>query len=355
MSPAAMDIPTTEGPDVLFSSRRARTALTVLAAVLLVSLLAAASALADSATISITDTTGKSDPVSGIPRTFTVSGTTSSNKNIYIKVRNPGPTPCAPTANTDSGDWWDGYAGGWDRDRGDGANGNFSFSDVYATGMTGTNMFCIWIADNPDQSVTAITQTITFRSPSGTISATINPVTPTPGQQMTITVNGVSEAPERVFALVRTAGVPCSQTYDADRNIGDETELFDGYSDSTSNVNGNYSISDTLTESTAGNYVLCLWLADSSSDTTPVAGPQPIPLTVASPPPPPPPPPPRGPSAECKAAKKKVTGWTKNVKTTKKSLLHARRKATRRKLTRRLKSQRTSLKSATRRAKVICG
>jgi hypothetical protein len=347
---------------VLFSSRRSRTALTALAAVLLLSLLAAASALADSATISITDTTGKSDPVSGLPRTFTVSGTTSTPKNVYIKIRNPGPTPCAPTANTDSGDWWDGYATGWDRDRGDDANGNFSFSDVYATSLQGTYMFCIWLASSADQSVTAITQMITFRAPTGTISATINPITPVPGQPYSVAINGVSEAPENVYALIRPAGAPCSLTYDADTQIStSDYSLFGSYSRNT--VNGNYTLNASMDgdDVTAGSYVLCLWLADSSSDTTPVAGPQPIPFTVASPPPPPQPQPPvinkvpPSKTAECKAAKKKVTAWTKKVKATKKSLLHARRKATRRKLTKRLKSQRSSLKSATRKAKVICG
>jgi hypothetical protein len=355
MSPAAHAFQPTEGPNVLFPSRRARTALAALAAVLLASLLTAGSALADSATISITDTTGKSDPATGLPRTYTVSGTTSAPKNIYIKVRNPGPTPCGPTAESDSGTWWNGYDDyTWAKD----ANGNYSFSNVGTTSLNGTYMFCIWVAADEESSVTAVTQMITFRLPTGTISATINPVTPVPGQAFAVTINGVSEAPENVYALIRGAGTPCSQTYDADDDLTrDDYTLFGDYRGGA--VNGNYTLSQTVAGDKfgAGDYVLCLWLADSSTDATPVAGPQPIPFTIASPPPPPPPPPVVDPrqSTECKAAKKKVVSWTKKVKTTKKSLLHARRKATRRKLTKRLKSQRTSLKSATRKARTICG
>ena len=319
--------------------------LAVSAGFLLMILGLAGPAFADSASISVTDTGGKFDPVTGVPRTYTVSGTTSSPKNIYVKVRNPGPTPCAPTADSDSGEYWDGYDGFYGR--GGDANGNFKFSDVFATDLEGSYLFCIWVADSDDTSVTAIAQTITFRAPSGTISATISPTNPQPGQQATATINGVSEAPERVYGLARPAGTPCAQTYDADYRAltGDNYSAGDG-----TDVNGNFNVPMEVTQSTAGNYVLCLWLADSSDDASPVAGPQPIPFTVGHA------------SAgsgtvtkECKTARSRRHRWAKRVKATKRSLLRARHRSTRRKLTRRLKKQRRSLRIATHKMKVICG
>jgi hypothetical protein len=56
-------------------------------------------------------------------------------------------------------------------------------------------------------------------------------------------------------------------------------------------VNGAFSVPASTRQSTAGSYVLCLWLAASSTDPAPIAGPQPQPFDVVAPPAPPPPPP----------------------------------------------------------------
>lgn len=233
-------------------------------------------AFADSASISVTTTSGTSDPAAGVPRTYTLSGNTGSPKRYYVKYRATGGAPCAPSAYSDSGrstgadyptDWY-----------GTPVNGDFSSSYAFTWRTPGTYLFCIWLATSDSQVVTPISQTIAFRSPTGTISGTVNPVTPSPGQQATVTVTGASEAPERVYARVRAEGAPCAQTYDADTGtglIGD------------TNVNGSFSVQATTTQQRAGNYVVCLWLATSSNDTAPVAGPQPVPFTVAAPPPPP--------------------------------------------------------------------
>ena len=125
--------------------------------------------------------------------------------------------------------------------------------------------------------VTPISQTITFRSPTGTITGSLTPATPAPGQQTTLTATGTSEAPEQVFAAVDPAGHTCAPTYGSDSGNGviDDDE-----------VNGAFSATGTFSEDTAGQYVMCLWLADSSSDASPIAGPQALPFTVAAPPPP---------------------------------------------------------------------
>jgi hypothetical protein len=109
--------------------------------------------------------------------------------------------------------------------------------------------------------------------PGGTISAAVTPLTPAPGQQATITISGTSEAPKHVFAKIRMAGgAPCAQTYDADA----ETDL------QGQDVNGGFTLSPTTTQSTAGSYLVCLWLAGSGADLTPTAGPQPMTFTVAA-------------------------------------------------------------------------
>jgi hypothetical protein len=248
------------------------------------------SAFADSASISVTNTAGGSDPAAHLPRVFTVSGDTAAPEHIYIKYRSPGGAPCASTANTDTGNWFENYNDAYFNEAPE-PNGAFSYSHAGSWNESGTFVFCIWIAENGNTIVpTPITQTIIFRAPTGTITATVNPLTPKPGQQATVTVTGSSEAPEKVFAKVQpVGGAGCAPTYEADSG----SNLVEGQ-----NVNGSFSEQATTTQSKAGQYLICLWLAESSNDTSPIAGPQPETFTVASPPPPPPPPPP-APSAQC--------------------------------------------------------
>lgn len=308
----------------------------------------AGSAVADSVTISALDTNGNPDFVSGVPRTYVVSGQTATPENIYIKYRNPGPTPCGPTADSDSGSWWDGYANGWNgasgwgNDRGFGANGDFRFTDVHSEGLRGTYLFCIWIAGGIGDSVQAVAQTITFRAPSGTISPIVDHPAAQPGQQLTFTISGASEAAESIYAKVRKAGTPCAPSYDADP--GDQLVPGTG-------VNGNFSLTQTFTTTidpnALGAYVACFWMADGSGSTPAIAGPQPVSFTVAKPVP--------KVTAVCKAAKKSRSLWTKRVQQTQKQLLHAHRKQTRKMLTRRLKSQRRSLRRATTNVHTLCG
>jgi hypothetical protein len=331
-------------------TRGLRPPLVALAAALLLILAAAPGARADSAAISVLDTAGQSDPAAGLPRTFHVSGVTAAPEEIFVKYRNPGGAACAPSAYSDSGStvrpYYDDF---WDDD----VNGSFDLDDVVTWGSPGTYMFCVWIADDQYDAVQPITQMITFRSPTGTISATLSPPNPAPGTAAAITIAGVSEASEAVYATVHTAGIPCAQTFDADDDLTGSSRIDYGTA-----VNGAYSIADSVQEDTAGGYTLCLWLADSSSDATPVAGPQPIPFTVGTPAPPVTAPAPaatkKTASATCTKARKARTKWTKTVQKTKRSLLKTHRHATRVKLTKRLKAERRKLKTATANVRVIC-
>jgi hypothetical protein len=93
------------------------------------------------------------------------------------------------------------------------------------------------------------------------------PAIPRPGKSATLTVTGASEAPMQAYAKIRAAGgAPCAPTYNADS--GDS--LLDG-----TDVNGAFSLTADVTRGDPGSYLICLWLASSSDDPAPIAGPQP--------------------------------------------------------------------------------
>jgi hypothetical protein len=163
---------------------------------------------------------------------------------------------------------------------GENVNGTFSLPRAETWDTPGTFVFCIWLSAQESTVATPFTQAITFRAPTGTITASVNPVAPRINEQATITVTGASEAPAYVYAKVRpNGGTGCAPSYSADSG----KDLLSGES-----VNGSFSLPVTTTQSTAGSYLMCLWLATSSTDAAPIAGPQPQPFDVLGPPPPPP-------------------------------------------------------------------
>jgi hypothetical protein len=244
--------------------RRASLALIVGMAI---ALAAAGSAMADAAQLTVTRTDGQADPTADVARVFTLSGTSNTPQRVYVKHREPGGAGCAPSANSDSGDeayWY-----------GEQVNGNFKFQRAATWYDPGPELFCIWLATSSSAVVTPIPQTIDFRRAGGTITATITPAVPKPGQTMTAQISGSSEAPKSAYATIERAATPCAPTYAS--SIG--SQLL-----SQSDVNGAFSYAATATAPSAGNYQLCLWLADSSTDAAPIAGPQAIPFAVVAPP-----------------------------------------------------------------------
>jgi hypothetical protein len=240
-------------------------------------------ALADSASISVTNTAGQSDPAAGLPRIFTVSGNVAVPTKLFVKYRGPGGAPCAPNAESDTGSYLDGqYL--WNSTFYRAAvEGTFAIHEVITWSSPGPVVFCIWLAGEEKEIANPITQTITFRSPGGTITATVNPTTPTPGQRATVIVTGSSEAPAKVYAKIRSAGgASCAPAFEADSG----EDLIDGES-----VNGSFSVQSQTAALKAGQYLLCLWLATGPAETPAIAGPQPETFSVGTPPPPPPPPP----------------------------------------------------------------
>lgn len=88
-------------------------------------------------------------------------------------------------------------------------------------------------------------QAITFRAPTGTITASVNPITPQVDEAATVTVTGASEMAASVFAKIRPGGgVGCAPTFSADSGDG----LIFG-----KGVDGAFSLPVTTTQRTAGS------------------------------------------------------------------------------------------------------
>jgi hypothetical protein len=249
---------------------------TLVVSALVASLLGAAPALADTASVSFLDAAGHNDPAVGLGRAFTLSGNSSTPKRIYIRYRPAGGAPCAPSASSDSGigSWsLDDYSGDTFNDTS--VNGDFTLRKTGVWRTAGTFTFCMWLAASENAVATPIRQDITFRAPTGVVSGSISPVSPQVDQAATVTFTGSSEAPKRVFATYRlTGGAPCAVSYSADSGRG----LVDG-----TNVNGAFSFTQSLTVAAPGTYMICMWLADAGDDSAPIAGPQTATFTVPAP------------------------------------------------------------------------
>jgi hypothetical protein len=235
----------------------------------------AAPAAADTAVLTVTTTTGQSDPAAGVPRIFTLSGSTSLPKYLFVKFRATGGAPCGPSASSDSGT----YLQTFDPYERDPVNGAFNLQEVFTWDTAGDVFFCMWLSDTADAISTPIAQVVSFRAPTAALSGTVNPVRPQPGQLATATITGTTETPATLEAKIRGAGgAPCAPTPSSD--TGDE--LIEGIA-----VNGAFTTTATVTQQSAGSYLICLWLTDYSSS-LPIAGPQPVIFGVGAPPPPPP-------------------------------------------------------------------
>jgi hypothetical protein len=229
----------------------------------------AGAALADSASISVTAANGASDPVAYIARVFSISGTASAGENLYVKHRAAGGAQCAPTAYSDPGRLSTGFYGL-------AVTGAFNVQRVWTWDAPGAWTFCMWLASSETTITTPIAQTISFRTPGGAIGASINPSVPTAGQRAEVTIAGTSEAPRRIWTKIRPASGACAPTYDLDPG----QDLIEGW-----DADGAFDAKRYTTQSTPGQYLICAWLAGSSYDPWPIAGPQALTFTVVPPPP----------------------------------------------------------------------
>jgi hypothetical protein len=233
-------------------------------------LVSAAAALADSASISVTAADGSPDPVAYIARVFTISGTASAGKYLYVKHRPVGGAPCAPSAYSDSGRLTTGFYGSSAAD-------SFAIQRVWTWDAPGNWTFCMWLASSETAITTPIAQTITFRTPGAQVGVSLRPSVPKVGERAQVTIAGATEAPRRIWAKVRPGpGAACAPTYDLDSG----QSLIDGW-----DADGAFDAKRYTTQSSPGQYLICAWLAGSSFDPWPVAGPQALAFNVVTPPP----------------------------------------------------------------------
>jgi hypothetical protein len=215
----------------------------------------AGSAMAD-ASIAITTADGRSDPVAFIPRIFTVSGTASGATRLFVKHRALGGASCAPSPYLDPGSSWTGFYNLP-------VSGAFSFPKAITWDAAGSWMFCFWMGSDERAIATPVAQTVIFRLPTGSMTASVAPALIRPNQRAQVTVTGASEAARYLYAKVRPAGTgPCAAAYDVDAG---ESVI------SGENVSGAFLGDGFTVQPSPGQYLVCAWLAGSSYDPTPIA------------------------------------------------------------------------------------
>lgn len=215
----------------------------------------AGAAMAD-ASIAITAADGRSDPVAFIPRIFTVSGSAPGATRLFVKHRAVGGASCAPSPYLDPGSSWTDFYNLP-------VNGAFGFPKAITWDAAGSWMFCFWLTSDERTPATPVSQTVSFRLPTGSMTASVAPTLIRPNQRLRVTVSGTSEAARNLYAKVRRAGTgPCATSFDLD--IG--RSLISGES-----VNGAFTGDAITFQPTPGQYMVCAWLAGPPSDATPIA------------------------------------------------------------------------------------
>jgi hypothetical protein len=235
-------------------------------------LIGAGPAMADSVAIGVTTGAGQPDAMAFAPRVFTISGTSATSKRLYIKYRAADGTACGTVPISEPGRWLTGFAGD------SVVTGSFGFQKVVTWDAWGPYRFCYWLAASDSSIVSPMTQTITFRQPTGVIDLTgIAPAVPRPDQYFTLTLSGTTEAPARVYAKIRPAGgPPCADRYGSDP--GDD--LRNG-----EDVGGPYNTYPVAVERDAGQYLVCMWLMGAANNPAIIAGPTSRIIDIVQPPP----------------------------------------------------------------------
>jgi hypothetical protein len=216
--------------------------------------------MADSVAIGVTTATGQSDPMAFSPRVFTINGSSSSSRRLYIKYRAADGTACGTVPISEPGRWLTGFAGDST------VSGAFGFQKVITWDASGPYLFCYWLAASDSSIVAPMTQTIVFRPPTGAIDvAGIRPAVPKPDQYFTLTLSGTTEAPARVYAKIRRAGgAPC-----ADRYANDPGDNLRNGED----VGGPFTTFPETVEHDPGQYLVCMWLMGAANNPAIIGGP----------------------------------------------------------------------------------
>jgi hypothetical protein len=219
--------------------------------VVLAALAAPASAFAaDSVSLTI------DDPANGRATQIHVATTAAATTQLFITYKKSSSTAvCAPTASADTGTKID-YAPAIPA-------GTGTIAIAYTFNVTGTYLFCSWLAPTSSSPATAsAAQPVSIRTLKASLAISASPAQPIAGTSVSITMSGSDETSQILYAKTRllpAGGSSCTPTASPDRGI----QL--GGSGKT--VSGSFSQAFKTTFSSAGSWLVCGWLADGGSST----------------------------------------------------------------------------------------
>lgn len=247
---------------------------------------APAASAANTVGISYTDGAGLGDPVPGLPRTETVSGSSDADQLLFIKGRPAGTGDCAATPAGDVG-----------KPLGSTSDGRIGFfsagaSVIYGSsidagpfrfvtggtfaGDAGTYLYCVWFAPSETTITTPISGTVTFRPRRGDFAMSLGAAQVRPTAMQTLSITGTAEGTASIRGKIRAAGgPPCAATMAQDP--GERLSF-------SSIATGAFSASDRFRREQPGEYLVCVWL---EADGVAIAGPRSATYAVVAPPPPP--------------------------------------------------------------------
>jgi hypothetical protein len=170
---------------------------------------------------------------------------------FYAKIKPAGARPCAPTASTDDGTsittMYQGAAGAWT------SRGTAEASDAP---NPGDYLVCAWL-EVDSAAVATRSITVHVRSSRATLALGVPAQPVPPGEPVTVNVQGTTELQRYLYVRIKPAGGACGAGPEAD--TGDS--IF--YSQS---VKGNFSLSKPTTPSKPGQYLLCGWVIENTTE-----------------------------------------------------------------------------------------
>ena len=216
----------------------------------------AAAFAADSVSLSI------DDPANGLATQVHVTTTAAASTQLFITYKKSSSSAvCTPTASADKGTKID-YSPAIPA-------GTGTVAIPYTFKVTGSYLFCSWLAPSSSSSATAsAAQAISIRNLSAKLSINASPSQPITGNSVTITMSGNDEVTQPLYARARllpASGGSCASTASADKGSS--------LSGSGTHVHGTFSQTFKTSFASAGSWLVCGWLTNSSSAT---------PLAVAS-------------------------------------------------------------------------
>jgi hypothetical protein len=229
---------------------------------------------ADTATFTVVDTAGNSDPVVTIVRTTRISGENDGPRRLWIRYRPADGPPCAATPASDPGAPLGLYgqylfqAGTFTEDLNQGYLPDYHVPGPY--------LFCTWFtaSDQGDSAaVPPFSQVIVFRPLSGSSTVAATQTSSADGAPTALTMTGSSDIQVYVRATYRPAGgAPCAAT--------SATDTGTGFIDSLTGGEGLFVYAATI-PFTTGTWLICTWLDHYEGGT--FSGPQATQITVGTP------------------------------------------------------------------------